>query len=235
MHISYAEFGSLVLDIDGPRIDVSFIEDTPVAGDRFTILKEADGFELTGTSAGGGSVDPSRAFFETGVVATVRAVPESYHLFDAWGGDVSGSLNPTSVVMDADYAVTASFTLPLATNDIPVLWLLEHGHGTNAVDVLSDTDLDGVNASDEYHSGTIPTNAASVIRIEGLEHVGSNLVIRWQSAPNQLYDLLSAESPDGLYNPVATGLPAIPAEFTQTGIDTNDLAPQGYYLLKTYR
>ncbi len=235
MFVSFSRLGSLVIDVNGSRMDVAFIENTPVVGDSFTILKAPDGFSLTGTSPGGGWVDPSIAYFSTGIVAGVHAEAMDYHVFDNWSGDASGSVNPTSVLMNADKSVTANFHLPLATNEVPVLWLQEHGHGTNAADVLSDVDLDGLNASDEFHAGTIPTNGESVMRIEGLERDGSNLTIRWQSAPGQQYDLLSSDDPDGFYSTIVTGLPADPAEFSGLPAGTNQNPSKGYFRLETYR
>ena len=55
-----------------------------------------------GTILGGGS-------YADGDTATLQAVPNSGWLFKDWSGDVTGNQNPTTVLMDADKAVTANF------------------------------------------------------------------------------------------------------------------------------
>lgn len=40
---------------------------------------------------------------------TVEAVPEFGYRFERWSGDISGTTNPMSLVMDCNKSVTASF------------------------------------------------------------------------------------------------------------------------------
>ena len=48
--------------------------------------------------------------FDSGTSVTVEAVPASGHLFKNWGGDLSGTDNPTTIVMDCDKSITANFS-----------------------------------------------------------------------------------------------------------------------------
>jgi len=61
----------------------------------------------------GGSVtkSPDQASYKHGETVILEAVPntESGYSFTNWSGDLSGSTNPTTLVMDADMSVTASF------------------------------------------------------------------------------------------------------------------------------
>lgn len=60
---------------------------------------------------GGGTVlrDPDRAVYPAGTTVTLTAVSDEGWLFVGWEGDLSGSANPSEVVMDRDRTVTAVF------------------------------------------------------------------------------------------------------------------------------
>ena len=48
--------------------------------------------------------------FDHGTTVPLEAVPDDCYLFDHWSGDLSGSINPTSIHLDANKNVTANFT-----------------------------------------------------------------------------------------------------------------------------
>lgn len=78
-------------------------------------------------------------------IVSLTAVANPGFTFDHWGGDLTGSQNPTLIVMDEDKSVTASFlinnTPPIALNDS--ITVLENSTD-NMIDVLAnDTDPDG--------------------------------------------------------------------------------------------
>lgn len=58
--------------------------------------------------------------YNEGTTVTVKAVPDNGYEFTGWGGDLSGSTNPTTIVMDGNKTITASFseatTFSLTTN-----------------------------------------------------------------------------------------------------------------------
>jgi uncharacterized repeat protein (TIGR02543 family) len=79
-------------------------EDTP---SKYNLLTSAADGSIT-LNPPGGSYDP-------GTVVTVTAVPDSGFLFDSWSGDLTGTTNPTTLVMDANKSITAnmaSYVLP---------------------------------------------------------------------------------------------------------------------------
>jgi hypothetical protein len=55
------------------------------------------------------SLDPPGGVYDAGTVVTLTAVPDSGHLFTGWNGDLAGTANPATLVMDADRSVGASF------------------------------------------------------------------------------------------------------------------------------
>ena len=69
---------------------------------------------LTLTVLGGGHVDLDQAGpYIPGTVVQLTAVPDSGYTFSGWSGALTGSSNPTSLTMDADKAVTATFVSSL--------------------------------------------------------------------------------------------------------------------------
>ena len=56
----------------------------------------------------GGSVSPSKAEYDNGESAQIKAVASTEYVFQNWSG-ASGSETSTSVIMDMDKLVTANF------------------------------------------------------------------------------------------------------------------------------
>ena len=71
-------------------------------------------------SAGDGFVarSPLQAGYTRGETVILAAVPNTGYSFTTWSGDLSGSTNPTSLVMDADKSVGASFVLTAKASDV---------------------------------------------------------------------------------------------------------------------
>jgi len=68
-------------------------------------------YTLSVTIVGSGSVSksPDLATYARGTTVTVQAVPQSGWTFVGWSGDASGTTNPTSIFMDSDKSITATF------------------------------------------------------------------------------------------------------------------------------
>jgi hypothetical protein len=69
-------------------------------------------YVLTVNVSGSGSVarSPNQASYAAGTVVTLTAAPAAGWSFSAWGGDLSGSANPTTITMTDNRTVTATFT-----------------------------------------------------------------------------------------------------------------------------
>jgi regulation of enolase protein 1 (concanavalin A-like superfamily) len=76
------------------------------------IFVEDAAYTLTTNVAGSGAVtvDPAQATYSAGEVVTITAVPDDGWYFSGWSGDLSGSANPTTLRMDANKTITATFT-----------------------------------------------------------------------------------------------------------------------------
>lgn len=69
-------------------------------------------YTLTITYQGTGSVirNPDRAAYDEGDNVQLTAIPATGWEFSHWSGDLSGSDNPATILMDSNKAVTATFT-----------------------------------------------------------------------------------------------------------------------------
>jgi uncharacterized repeat protein (TIGR02543 family) len=69
-------------------------------------------YTLTTNTVGNGTVtlNPPGGTYDAGTVVTVTAAPDSGWQFDGWSGDLSGSTNPTTITMNSNKSVTATFS-----------------------------------------------------------------------------------------------------------------------------
>jgi hypothetical protein len=65
------------------------------------------------TPEGGGTVglNPEGGTYDSGIPVTLTAVAEDGYTFSHWSGDLSGIVNPETIVMDGEKTVTAIFTI----------------------------------------------------------------------------------------------------------------------------
>ncbi len=65
------------------------------------------------TSAVNGSItlNPLGGIYNTGTLVTVTAIPNSGYAFSNWSGNLSGSVNPTTITMNVNKSVTANFSV----------------------------------------------------------------------------------------------------------------------------
>ncbi|NIO63442.1 MAG: hypothetical protein GTO35_13020 [Gammaproteobacteria bacterium] len=71
-----------------------------------------DQYTLTINIVGNGSVTktPDQATYTYGTIVDVNAIADAGWTFSAWSGDLSGSNNPETIIMDGNKTVTATFT-----------------------------------------------------------------------------------------------------------------------------
>ena len=76
----------------------------------FQILKQATlSVTIEGQVGGTVSVSPLKERYEPSDSVTLTAKPAEGFVFESWGGDLSGSANPTTLAMNANRVVTARF------------------------------------------------------------------------------------------------------------------------------
>ena len=70
-----------------------------------------------------GTAPSSYAFtstFDEGTSVSLEAVPTSGYLFDNWTGNLSGSINPTTILIDCNKSITANFSQIVHTLTVQV-------------------------------------------------------------------------------------------------------------------
>jgi len=107
-----------------------------------------DTYTLTVNTEGDGSVDlsPTGGSYLSSTVVTLTANADPGWTFDGWSGDLGGSTNPETIMMDGNKIVTATFT-----QDTYTLTVNTEGNGS--------VDLDPAGGS--YSSGTVVTLTAN--------------------------------------------------------------------------
>ncbi len=102
-------------------------------------------FTLTTAVNGQGSVSalPTKGVYLSNDVVSVTATPAPGWVFTGWSGDLSGSISPTNLVMNANRSVTAifapTFTLATATNGLGTVTALPLKGAYLSNDVVSVT------------------------------------------------------------------------------------------------
>ena len=61
--------------------------------------------------AEGGSISPASGTFDEGSIVSLTAIPATGYVFDQWDGDVSGNVTPTTITMNGNKSVSATFIL----------------------------------------------------------------------------------------------------------------------------
>jgi uncharacterized repeat protein (TIGR02543 family) len=67
------------------------------------------------------TLNPAGGVYTGGTVVTVTANPNSGYSFSGWSGDLSGSVSPTNLTMNANKSVTANFSVQPISLLPPVL------------------------------------------------------------------------------------------------------------------
>ncbi|MDF7809289.1 fibronectin type III domain-containing protein [Pontiellaceae bacterium B12219] len=99
-----------------------------------------------------------------------------------------GDYNKINIIAELDFVKASDFT----ANGTPKYWLAEYGL-TPADDDL-DNDADGLLTWEEYVAGTIPTDPNSVLVVESMESVGTDIELTWQSVEGKSYSVITNTS-----------------------------------------
>ena len=103
--------------------------------------------------------NPDKASYNHNETVTLEAVPNTGYIFTNWSGDLSGSTNPATLVMDADKLVTASFALKapdVITNSIGMKLVyipsgeFMMGSGSSAAQLAREYDIQEEVFADEF-------------------------------------------------------------------------------------
>jgi len=114
---------------------------------------------------------------------------------------------------------------------LPDAW--ETAHGLS--DALADADGDGLSNLAEYRSGTSPTNAASLLKLDAVIYANGQAMVGFQAASNQTYTVeWCAQPAGGAWLKLADVL-ARPNDRTESVTDSNAAAAARFYRVVTPR
>lgn len=105
--------------------------------------------QVSGT--GSVSLSPAGGVYEEGTVVTLTATPGTSYDFINWGGDLTGTANPATIVMDGDKTVTAVFEEDIQEPEQFTLTVSTSGNGSVSLSP----------AGGAYDEGTVVTLTAS--------------------------------------------------------------------------
>jgi len=83
-----------------------------VTKNRILVANFVSDFKLVVTAINGTVVrNPNQATYSNGTSVQLTAIPNSGYSFASWSGDATGIINPVTIIMNSDKAVTANFAL----------------------------------------------------------------------------------------------------------------------------
>lgn len=128
---------------------------------QFSCTKEIIQHQLivSVTPIEGGSVTPSSSSYEKGQSVQLLATPASNYVFKEWTGDLSGSINPSTLIIDNNKVISCLFV----KRQFPLNLTVEES-GSVKEEII------GVSARSQYPSGT--TVRLSPQPLEGWEFSG---------------------------------------------------------------
>ena len=123
-------------------------------------------YTLSTNTNGAGSItlSPSGGTYTEGTVVTVTANPDNGQQFDGWSGDLNGSDNPTTITMNDNQSITATFTTITTSIDRTITQSSddaeENPNNNNTISLGSpDMDLGTQRVGLRYNNITIPQGA----------------------------------------------------------------------------
>lgn len=159
--------------------------------------------QLTVNNAGWGSVDRSPLPLLPGTLIDVTATPAQFYRFVEWTGDLTGSTNPASLLMDTNKSVTAVFAEILTENHpTPLWWLAQAGYTNDFETVVDQAGANGLPLWESFLAGLNPDDPQSELRASAATSSTGELVLTWTAERGRLYTLQSSAALEGPFNDI---------------------------------
>jgi uncharacterized repeat protein (TIGR02543 family) len=95
-------------------------------------------YTLALSNAGNGAISlNSTEPYYYGDSVLLWALPSTGWIFQYWSGDLSGSVNPATIVMTGNFSITAHFTPPRPINVASDKTVIEQGYGGNIIAIVA--------------------------------------------------------------------------------------------------
>jgi len=170
---------------------------------------------VTASPAEWGSVTPPGGTFLTNTTVELLATPADYFQFSKWTGDITGTSNPLSFLVESNVTLSAQFAEVFTTNHpTPHWWLVSYGYTNDFESAVDVVEANGMALWQSYVAGLEPTNPASQLRLS-LDSA-SPVVLGWQTVTGRLYSLSGSTNELGDFKllPGAVDLPWTLNRFT---------------------
>jgi uncharacterized repeat protein (TIGR02543 family) len=128
----------------------------------------SDQYTLTISTSGSGTVSksPDQATYTKGSTVSLTATPASGYQFAGWGGDASGTVNPLTLIMDGNKAITATFEVTTTGSQQVTGFVLVDAHTEQDLQAIADgatINLSSLqNTKLNIRANTSPTTVGSV-------------------------------------------------------------------------
>ncbi len=126
-------------------------------------------YTLTANTSGSGNVDlsPPGGIYDAQTLVTLTANPASGWEFGGWSGDLTGVVNPTTLAMDSDKNVTATFTEQSSGGGTVTFEEIQSGGSSGTIAVATSGNLIGV-GGDLYLAAISSKPYKEVVDVSGL-------------------------------------------------------------------
>jgi len=180
-------------------------------------------YDLTVNMSGSGSVtlNPPGGTYNEGTVVELTATADTGWEFTGWSGDASGSVNPLTMVVDADKYVTAVF---VADSAPPVISNIEVSVGQNSVVITWSTDEPATSVvsygeTSAYELGTEQDTSLVVNHLVVLSGLAEDTLYHFQIASEDVFGN-EATSMDMTFNTISDPSGIVSDDFNVATLDT---------------
>ncbi|MGE0822341.1 MAG: Ig-like domain-containing protein [Candidatus Binatia bacterium] len=196
MFIALNNLGSLVLDVNGNRLDATFLRETGAVGDYFTMVKDASNVSPVATIT-----NPTNgATFTESVDITIEAI----------ASDSDGS------VAKVDFYASATLIGTDTTSPFSIIWTNAPA-GTHALKAIA-TDNLGATGTSPIINITVSTNTPPAAPTGLIATAGNQqITLSWTPSSEAIsYNVKRSTTSGGPYTTVASGVPV--TSYTDTGL-----------------
>lgn len=170
-------------------------------------------------------LDPPGGNYDSVTTVTLAAIPDSGYVFSGWSGDLSGSANPDSLLMNDDKTITATFIPQGGIGGETIVHKETKIGGTSGFTTIATFEpLTAVNG-DLYLAAFAPRPAVPIVSVSGLGLTWTRVLSQCaddNSTSIEIWKARGTPTASGPVSAVLSGVPfaAVMAASRYSGVDT---------------